>query len=580
MRTVTYNLLQFLTEAKRGAFVIPRFQRPFVWNHAQVKLLIDSISRNYPIGSLLLLQETIPNDPFLSSRPIEAVIGDSEGDSAEDASQPAFPPAVYYVLDGQQRLTSLVRVFLQAAKESVYYFDLDKLLETDPGDRNASAWVVRRDPGRRLAARYIRSDAIADDERCVVLAQEYFESSYEPLKGDRPAQRRAVAKVNRVFETMRNYQIPLVIVDRGDSTEAICRIFETINSTGTRLTTFDLAVARFFPNPDLHSLWQLSRQRHAVLDRFSAEGERVLQLVAIVTGYEQRNYVEPTRGTLLNLTGSEILKRWDECAEAFAAALDWVETHGAVPGLLSNDALLVPLAYFLANVSDAWKAVNPSYNTVLERWYFSHSLQQGARQASNYKIGQTVAALHRWLTEGALPEIPRVRIDDAELLRLAKTDARYQAILALLRWKGGNDLWTEEPLKPEDVEDHHIFPAATSKRDGVPRRLLDSVSNRLLVSRGTNRSLSDRLPRDYMGKLLREAEKTGTLRAKIEQMRTACIPIESDVEQFLGGLEPTQLQVFLQRRAALIIDKIGLVLGDSLDRNLEQVPGFEDEDEP
>jgi hypothetical protein len=281
----------------------------------------------------------------------------------------------------------------------------------------------------------------------------------------------------------------------------------------------------------------------------------------------------------LNLTGPEILKRWDECAEAFAEALEWVELHGAVPGLLSNDALLVPLAYFLANVTDVWKALNPSYNTVLERWYFSHSLQQGARQASNYKIGQTVAALHRWLSEGTLPEIPRVRIDEAELLRLAKTDARYQAILSLLRWKGGNDLWTEEPLKPDDVEDHHIFPAATSKRDGIPRRLLDSVSNRLLVSRSTNRSLSDRLPRDYMGKLLRDAEKTGTLRAKIDQMRTACIPIGDDVAIFLGSLEPVQLQAFLERRAGLIIEKIGLVLGDSLEKSQEQLSSDDDDDQ-
>jgi hypothetical protein len=571
MRTVTYNLLQFLTEAKRGAFVIPRFQRPFVWNHAQVKLLIDSISRNYPIGSLLLLQETIPNEPFLSSRPIEAVIGESEGDdpATDDLTQPAFPPAVYYVLDGQQRLTSLVRVFLQAAKDSVYYFDLDKLLETDPGDRNASAWVVRRDEGRKLPGRYVRSDAIADDERCMVLAQEYFESHYEPLKSDRPSQRKAVAKVNRVFETMRNYQIPLVIVDRGDSTEAICRIFETINSTGTRLTTFDLAVARFFPRPDLHNLWQQSKQRHSVLERFSAEGERVLQIVAIVSGYQQRSYVEPTRGTLLNLTGKEILDRWDDCADAFARALEWVEDHGAVPGNLSNDALLVPLAYFLTKVSDAWKALNPSFNTVLERWYFSHSLQQGARQASNYKIGQTVSALHRWLTDGALPDIPRVRLDEAELLRLAKTDARYQAILSLLRWKGGNDLWTDQPLKTDDVEDHHIFPAAIAKRDGIPRRLLDSVSNRLLVSRPTNRNLSDRLPRDYMAKLIREAERTGTLQAKLDQMRTACIPVEDDVQAFLESLDPTTVHDFLGRRAKLILDRVGLVLGDSLDRSHE-----------
>ncbi|HMV59525.1 MAG TPA: DUF262 domain-containing protein [Nitrospira sp.] len=579
MRTVTYNLLQFLTEAKRGAFVIPRFQRPFVWNHAQVKLLIDSISRNYPIGSLLLLQETIPNEPFLSSRPIDAVIDDLNGEGDDDLSQPAFPPAVYYVLDGQQRLTSLVRVFLQASKESVYYFDLDKLLETDPSDRNASAWVVRRNVGRKVPTKYIRSDAISDDERCVVLAQEYFESNYEPLQGDRPAQRRAVAKVNRVFETMRNYQIPLVIVDRGDSTEAICRIFETINSTGTRLTTFDLAVARFFPSPDLHNLWQQSKSKHSVLERFSAEGERVLQIVAISSGYEQRSYVEPTRGTLLNLTGVDIASRWDDCAAALAQALEWVEIHGAIPGLLSNDALLVPLAYFLAKITDQWKALNPSYNAILERWYFSHSLQQGARQASNYKIGQTVSALHKWLADGMLPEVPTVRLNATEMLRLAKTDARYQAIISLLRWKSANDLWTEEPLKTDDVEDHHIFPAALAKRDRLSRRLLDSVANRLLVSRATNRTLSDRLPRDYLGKLRREAEKAGTWRAKLDQLRSACIPVDETTEDFLALLDPTNFESFLQRRSQLILDRIGLVLGDSLQVQESASPQIDEDDD-
>jgi hypothetical protein len=279
------------------------------------------------------------------------------------------------------------------------------------------------------------------------------------------------------------------------------------------------------------------------------------------------------------LTGVDILSRWDSCAEAFAAALEWVEAHGAVPGLLSNDALLVPIAYFLAKVSDKWKTLNPSYNTVLERWYFSHSLQQGSRQASNYKIGQSVSALHRWLTEGLLPIIPTVRLNEADLLRLAKTDARYQAILSLLRWKGGTDLWTEDSLKTDDVEDHHIFPAALAKRNNIPRRLLDSVSNRLLVSRGTNRNLSDRLPADYMGRLLRDAEKTGTLRAKIEQMSAACIPVHGDIEAFLITLDPLRLSTFLECRSRMILNKIELVVGDSLDRSKDnQTSSYEEDD--
>ena len=572
MRTVTYNLIQFLFEARRGSFVVPRFQRPFVWNHAQVKLLVDSISRNYPIGSLLLLQETMPKDPFLSARPIEAVIGSAVDPSEDiDGDASAFPPSFYYVLDGQQRLTSLVRVFLQAAKDSIYYFDLDRMLEADSIDKNASSWVVRRDVGRRPLARYIRSDILEDDERCMVLVQEYFESNYDPLKGDRSAQRKAVAKVSRIFETMRNYQIPLVIVDRRDSTEAICRIFETINSTGTRLTTFDLAVARFFPKPDLHDLWQQSKQKYENLERFGIEGERVLQIVAIVSGYEQKSYVEPTRSTLLNLTKEEIIDKWDDCARALSQALDWIEGVGAVPGIISNDALLVPLSYFFLKLTPAWRGINPGYNSVLQRWYYANALQKGARQASNYKIGQSVAILHKWVFDGVAPEVPKIRLNDKELLRLGKTDARYQAILAIIRWKGGEDLWTGEALDPNDVEDHHIFPAAMAKREGISRRLLDSISNRILISRSTNRTLGDRAPIDYLKKLVCEAADSGLLESKIDIMKNSCIPVSINLEDFYKLLDPRFVDVFLALRAKMIMDRLVMVLGDCLDRSDESL---------
>lgn len=567
MRTVTYNMQQFLTEAKREAFVIPRFQRPFVWNHAQVKLLIDSIGRNYPIGSLLLLQETIPTEPFLAARPIDAVIRDAESGDSEDLDAEeklAFPPAVYYVLDGQQRLTSLVRVFLQSSSDSVFYFDLKKLLEFDSVDRPSSNWVVRRDPSRKLPNRYLRSEVVSDPERCQVLVEEYFESGEDSLRGDRPSQRRASAKVNRVFETVRNYQLPLVIIDRGDSTEAICRIFETINSTGTRLTTFDLAVARFFPQPDLHKLWQESRAEYPVLTRFSAEGERVLQIVALLVAYETKTYLEATRGTLLTLSRDQIATRWAEAAAALAQAYEWVEARGAVPNMLANDALLVPLAFFLSVVTDDWKHQHPGYGAILERWYFASSLEQGARQASNYRVAQAAGALRTWLTDGNTPDVPSVGLAPEELLRLAKSDNRYRAIHSILRWKGGRDLWTEEPLKSDDVEDHHLFPAALAKRVSIPKRHLDSIANKLPVSTATNRKLSDRLPRDYIGTLLREAQRNGTFAAKIEMLQAACIPVHDTVDGIESQFDQTRAGEFFQARSKLILERLRSILGDAL----------------
>lgn len=579
MRTVTYNLLQFLTEARRGAFMIPRFQRQFVWNNAQVKLLVDSISRNYPIGSLLLLQETIPSDPFLASRKIDAVINDSNiEENLEDTFQKvAATTVIYYVLDGQQRLTSLVRVFLQAAEDCYYYFDLDLLYESDASERNPAAWVKKRNHSRRLSMRYLKSDLIVDPEKCEVFVQEYFESEYSPLKGDRQGQRKAAAKVNRMFETMRNYQIPLVIIDRGDSTEAICRIFETINSTGTRLTTFDLAVARFFPDPDLHKLWQQSKLDYPILDRFPVEGERILQLIIGLVGGVDNKYLELTRGALLKLKKQEIRDLWGFAAKSLAAAYQWAEDHGATPGMLSNDALLVPVGYFLSKISIDWKRQNPNHLLILEKWFFAHSLQQGSRQASNYRLSLAMQAMQSWIATGEIPVMPDVRLKKSELLILFKSDTRYRAIHSLLRWRNPRDLWTNEIISSDDIEDHHIFPAVISKRDNNKnlKRNIDSIVNRLLVSRGTNRSLGDRYPSDYLVSLVTDAVGNGTIENKMELFKKSCLPIYVND---LSIVSKENFQIFIGQRADLILSAVKMVVGDLLDSS-ENTVDSDDADE-
>jgi uncharacterized protein with ParB-like and HNH nuclease domain len=58
VQTTSFSLGELLRRAKEGTLTVPQFQRPFVWRPSQVKLLIDSISRSYPIGSLLLLDES------------------------------------------------------------------------------------------------------------------------------------------------------------------------------------------------------------------------------------------------------------------------------------------------------------------------------------------------------------------------------------------------------------------------------------------------------------------------------------------------------------------------------------------
>ncbi|MEM1096838.1 MAG: DUF262 domain-containing protein, partial [Bacteroidota bacterium] len=121
MRTVNFDLASLLRRLKAKQFRIPQFQRNFTWRDSQIKLLIDSIARNYPIGSLLVLAQN-PEIPKLSSRSVEAVINDQAEEDLEELGA-----EVFYVLDGQQRLTSMARVFLDAHPSKNHYFDLKRM---------------------------------------------------------------------------------------------------------------------------------------------------------------------------------------------------------------------------------------------------------------------------------------------------------------------------------------------------------------------------------------------------------------------------------------------------------------------
>ncbi|MGM9323173.1 DUF262 domain-containing protein, partial [Deinococcus aquaticus] len=66
MQTVSFDLVNLLKRVKENRYQIPQFQRPFVWREGQVKLLVDSVTRNYPIGSLLVLNRN--SEMMLQSR--------------------------------------------------------------------------------------------------------------------------------------------------------------------------------------------------------------------------------------------------------------------------------------------------------------------------------------------------------------------------------------------------------------------------------------------------------------------------------------------------------------------------------
>ena len=189
-----------------GDIVLPEFQRPFVWKRKQIIELVDSIFRNYPIGSMLVWEST---QELASKRTI--------ADLEVGERSKTYP--VNYLLDGQQRLSTICGVLYWAPGDPKSYwnvaFDLksQKFFHAD----HVEELPLHQIPLRRLAdpADYFRRLSPMDDAQ---------------LK----------ARADLLFNRFKDYQVALVTL--GDmSINDVAPVFERINSTGTRLTIYDHA---------------------------------------------------------------------------------------------------------------------------------------------------------------------------------------------------------------------------------------------------------------------------------------------------------------------------------------------------
>src|ERR1700730_16030076 len=93
-RPLPEKITDLAANVLNGTIRLPKFQREFVWSRQQVLDLLDSIARNYPIGSLLLWKSSfnLASDRSIAGLQVESY------DGSEDTT---------YLLDGCQRLSTI-----------------------------------------------------------------------------------------------------------------------------------------------------------------------------------------------------------------------------------------------------------------------------------------------------------------------------------------------------------------------------------------------------------------------------------------------------------------------------------------
>lgn len=508
-----------------GDIVLPEFQRPFVWKRFQILELLDSIYRNYPIGSMLVWE---------SSRKLMSKRSIADLQIAERS--PNYP--VNYLLDGQQRLSTVCGV-----------------LHWKPG-KATSVWNVAFDLKTR---RFFHADTLADLPLHQVPLRRLADPSEFYRKISPLTDPDLSAEADLLFNRFTDYQVPLVTLGEMELHD-VAPVFERINSTGTRLTIFDLMrAATWSTNFDLGR--SVEEIRTAIdPKRFAPLDEKVFlrALSAAAGGSFTAESIDDLR------KGSdETLKKAVETTKASALlACDFLSTEVGVP---RYEAL--PYANQFVVLCEIFRHVpqpNGAQLTEIRKWFWRTTL---AGYFGGWNSGQMVSdivAIRRWvLNEAQNIEIGTVTSNE----RLWRTksfrsnSATSKMVALMLAQAQPRDIINGQKIDPDkslawsnDKEFHHFFPQAYLRDQKVSAAQANLVANIVMLSSASNIHIKDASPRYYLTKIINQDG-----REQVVQRLATCLVSEAALDAALEN----DYESFLQQRSITLQQYALQLCGDS-----------------
>ena len=537
-QTNPVSLKSLLDDAGNGSIQLPDFQRGWVWDDDRIKGLLASISREFPVGAIMTL--AAGGEMQMKSRLIEGAPANTAGDLNA------------YLLDGQQRLTSLYQSLRHdgpvATRDNKsqpikrwYYVDMRAAM--DPSVEREDAMISV--PENKVSTGNFGRDVVLDlssrerEFQQNMMPTEQLLNPMDWILGynlywmnaaeEHPAGDAAqfLNDFNRsIISAFANYNLPVITLDRETPKEAVCTVFEKVNTGGVTLSMFELVTATFAGQGDfsLRDDWD-ARRRHlhgsfGVLQ--GIWGNQFLQAIALLTTQERRRDAiadgrPQNQLPAINCRKNDILamnvgdyRRWaGKVEEGFIAAAKFLRSQFVFRNKdVPYTTQLVPLAALYAELGSA---LEPSIaKAKLERWYWSGIFGERYGGAVETQYGLDLAQVAEWIRGGPEPVlVSEANFIPERLLSLrTRNSAAYKGLYALQMKSGAADWLTADQLTAAVWDDshidiHHIFPKAWCGRQNppVPARLYDSIINKTPIDANTNKKIGGNAPSAYLKRL-------------------------------------------------------------------------------
>lgn len=540
------SLRDLLKEICDGKIQLPDFQRGWIWDDDHIRDLLVSIARSFPVGAVMLLR-TGENTKF-QTRPIEGL----ENTSAAETTPERL------ILDGQQRLTTLTQALALSSpvntrtnqKKKIkrhYYFDIRKALD-DPQSLDQA--IIGVDADKKARANFGR-DVILDlstrEHECEKLYfpcdqtmdyTEWGKSLYKIAQSEEYGL--YMDFCSQVLDIFRHYQLPVIELHKETPKEAVCLVFEKVNTGGVPLSVFELLTASYAAEGyNLRDDWygssirnKESRHKRLAEDMLLSNIKAAdfatdfLQGIALLHTYELKQddikagkrdkQVQPVsakRAEILNLP----LSAWKNWADKLENGFKLAEKFLKKESFYSHRELpyrtqVIPLAAVLTQLGETW--LEPRIYNKLTQWFWCGVLGELYGSTIETRIANDYEELLEWFeSEESIPRTiseANFQIDRLDTLR-SRQSAAYKALNVLVLREGAQDWFWKEGIQKLDIDEvaldiHHIFPKSWCEKNGIHWKSYDSILNKTSLSYKANRKIGGNAPSIYLRKIQTEEQ--------------------------------------------------------------------------
>jgi uncharacterized protein with ParB-like and HNH nuclease domain len=450
------SLFEILNNVHSGKIQLPDFQRGWVWDDNRIKGILASVAKSFPIGAIMLLE--IGNESIkFKTKPIEGVKLNNE-----------IKPDLL-ILDGQQRITSLYQAII--TNEIVktkneknyeikrwYYIDMIKSMDENYDLEEAIISLnenkqIREDFGRRIVLDLSEKEFEYKNLMYpVYMIDEYSawrREFNEYWEYDREKSKFWDKFEANVVNSFTQYMLPVIIMKKENPKEAVCQVFEKVNTGGVSLTVFELLTATFASDDfDLKQDWQEIKDKLKGFKLLAnVSNTDLIQAITLLATYNNRLNKEKEniasdelpavsckRKDMLNLSLLNYKKYRDLIVQSFIKASKILSEHHIFTARdLPYNTQLIPMSAILAVLGD--KIDNLGYKKKLMQWFWCGVFGELYGSANETRYALDLPQVVNWIeNNGDEPKtIYDANFSPSRLHTLrTRNSAAYKGVYALL----------------------------------------------------------------------------------------------------------------------------------------------------